>query len=359
MGFVNHKKVIVAPLNWGLGHATRCVPIVHALIENKAEVILASDGNALAFLEKEFPLLKKIRLPDSNIKYYRFLPAWLSIILQFPKFIYQLRCDKIFIEKYLQKNQVDVILSDNRYGFRSKKVKSILITHQLQIISGFFGCIPNFIIQKLVSKFNYCLIPDFEPYEESLAGKLSHPSKITNQIFYIQALSRFTFNNQAPISSLIPVIISGPNPMKLKILNKLIEVLANTKDHFIIISGDATKQESRQIGNIKIVSHLETAQFEKIISESRYIISTGGYSSLMDFYRLNKKIIFIPFPGQTEQLYLSKFHSKSSHFKFIKYSKINQLPTLISSLETTNFKKTDDFEPFSSENLCQLIFRNN
>jgi len=238
-------------------------------------------------------------------------------------------------------------------------VKSILITHQLQIISGFFKCIPNLIIQKLVSKFNYCLIPDFEPYEESLAGKLSHPSKITNQIFYIQALSRFTFNNQAPISSLVPVIISGPNPMKLKILNKLIEILANTKDYFIIISGDATKQESKQFGNIKIVSHLETAQFEKIISESRYIISTGGYSSIMDFYRLNKKIIFIPFPGQTEQLYLFKFHRKSSHFKFIKYSKINQLPTLISSLEPTNFEKTDHFDSFSSENLCHLIFRNN
>ena len=28
------KNILVAPLNWGLGHATRCIPIIKALEEN-------------------------------------------------------------------------------------------------------------------------------------------------------------------------------------------------------------------------------------------------------------------------------------------------------------------------------------
>ena len=50
-----NKKILIAPLNWGLGHATRCIPIINALIEEGLEPILAGDGDSLKLLQKEFP----------------------------------------------------------------------------------------------------------------------------------------------------------------------------------------------------------------------------------------------------------------------------------------------------------------
>lgn len=48
------KRILISPLNWGLGHATRCIPIIKALEANNFEPILASDGDALGLLKKNF-----------------------------------------------------------------------------------------------------------------------------------------------------------------------------------------------------------------------------------------------------------------------------------------------------------------
>ena len=63
------KRILVAVLNWGLGHATRCIPIIKALLKNGYEPVLASDGDALRLLKKEFPHIICIELPSYNIKY--------------------------------------------------------------------------------------------------------------------------------------------------------------------------------------------------------------------------------------------------------------------------------------------------
>ena len=36
------KRILVAPLDWGIGHATRCIPIIQQLITHNYEVIIAS-----------------------------------------------------------------------------------------------------------------------------------------------------------------------------------------------------------------------------------------------------------------------------------------------------------------------------
>ncbi len=52
------KKILVAPLNWGLGHATRCIPIIEALENNGYVPIIASDGVALEMLKKNFRIFR-------------------------------------------------------------------------------------------------------------------------------------------------------------------------------------------------------------------------------------------------------------------------------------------------------------
>ncbi len=63
------KTILIAPLNWGLGHATRCIPIIRALQENNYIPIIASDGIALELLRKEFPNVQTLELPSYQIEY--------------------------------------------------------------------------------------------------------------------------------------------------------------------------------------------------------------------------------------------------------------------------------------------------
>ena len=63
------KRILVAPLNWGLGHATRCIPIIRALLEQGHQPLIASDGVALALLRKEFPSLPFFELSSYKVSY--------------------------------------------------------------------------------------------------------------------------------------------------------------------------------------------------------------------------------------------------------------------------------------------------
>ena len=66
---IHHKKVLIAPLDWGLGHATRCIPLINNLIENKNEVIIAAHGAIEKLLKSQFPQLQFVQLFNYNIQY--------------------------------------------------------------------------------------------------------------------------------------------------------------------------------------------------------------------------------------------------------------------------------------------------
>ena len=55
------KRILVAPLDWGIGHATRCIPIIKELIKHNYEVVLAADKRPMHLLKKELPNLEMIR----------------------------------------------------------------------------------------------------------------------------------------------------------------------------------------------------------------------------------------------------------------------------------------------------------
>ena len=44
--------VMVAPLNWGLGHATRCIPLIHAFLKANCKVIIAGEKTTLALIDE-------------------------------------------------------------------------------------------------------------------------------------------------------------------------------------------------------------------------------------------------------------------------------------------------------------------
>ena len=206
------KKIIVAPLNWGFGHASRCAPIIRLLIKYKYTPVIATDGAALLFLRKEFPEIETIQLPSYNIKYGKNLTRLL--LFQTSKILRAIAAEQKVIEKYIQ-NDDDVIgvISDNRFGVRSVTVPSVYITHQINVLSGMWTWLTSFVHQKIIRRFDECWIPD----EESayLSGKLSRSKRNLRQK-YIGALSRFSKENKKHQYD-VAIILSGLDPNRTQL----------------------------------------------------------------------------------------------------------------------------------------------
>src|SRR5436190_11884880 len=99
-GQVNRSRVLVAPLDWGLGHATRCIPIINRLLQLDYEVIIAGKGPSRHLLEKEFPNLTYIDLNGYDVRYARnkyLMPV--KLLLQFPKIIFSIYSEHLWLKK--------------------------------------------------------------------------------------------------------------------------------------------------------------------------------------------------------------------------------------------------------------------
>ncbi len=300
------KKILIAPLDWGLGHATRCVPIIKHLLEQGNEIILAGEGPIVALLKKEFPTLMTLSLRGYGIGYtknHQFF--FFSMLMQVPKIIRAIVHEHYWLSKQLKKNKIDLVISDNRYGLHSKKVKSILITHQLGIISG-KGDRLDSLIQRLlyrqINKFHSCWIPDNEGVD-NICGTLSTPTIKPLRYRYIGLLSRLeykTLNND----SYILVMLSGPEPQRSILEKILVDQLNEIQQKTVFVRGLPSSNMLVSTKFIEIHNHLNKEQLSKAMSEASVVICRSGYSSIMDLIKLKKKAILIPTPGQTEQLHL-------------------------------------------------------
>ncbi|WP_194766688.1 glycosyltransferase [Tamlana sp. I1] len=299
------KQILVAPLNWGLGHATRCIPIINALITEGFIPIIASDGAALALLQKEFPTLSSIELPAYNVTYAKKGKHFkLKLLKDSPKLLKAIKAEKKAIAKILEEHDIAGIISDNRMGVRNKKVPSVFITHQLYVLSGSTSWLSTKMHQKFIQKFNMCWVPDV-PGEPNLSGKLGHVKTFDIPTKYIGPLSRFN-TEELDIKNNILALISGPEPQRTLLEEKLLDSFKNYKGKVVLVRGLMEEQQSKKVSeNLSVYNFMTSKELEKTINESALIISRSGYTTVMDLAKLNKKAYFIPTPGQFEQEYLA------------------------------------------------------
>ena len=309
------KNILVAPLNWGIGHATRCVPIINQLIENNFNVIIASSGRSLQLLVEEFPKNDFIKTSDYQIKYNNLFPLWISILMQTPKLFFKIKNEKKELEKIINDFNIDAVISDSRFGFYSEKITSIFITHQLEIQSRFFKSFIQKINYFFINKFNECWVLDYE--NNGLAGQLSHPKKIVKHVKYIGPQSRLLKKNLQKKFDII-AIVSGPEPQRSIFEKILIKELKKSEKKSIVVQGKPEIKNKTKIKNLTIVSHLKSNEINEVILQSELVICRSGYSTIMDLHKLNKNAILVPTPGQTEQEYLANYLSKNNIFKYQK-----------------------------------------
>ena len=299
------KKIIVAPLNWGLGHATRCVPIISALIDNNFEPIIASDGSALILLQKEFPQLKSYQLPSYNIEFTKGKRLKFKLFLNIPRFLITAIKEREVTKDIISKENVSGIISDNRFGVRDIKIPSVYITHQLNVLSGNTTSITSRFHQKIISKFDECWVPD-SINKPRLSGDLSRLKMKGLKVKFIGTISRFKRKSTINKYDLL-VVLSGPEPQRSILEKKLLVQLKdyNKKVLFVrgVISNDQVPYRNEKL---EVVNYMLTEKLKQVICESEVVLSRSGYSTIMDLNQLEKKAFFIPTPGQFEQEYLAK-----------------------------------------------------
>ena len=300
------KRILVAPLNWGLGHATRCIPIIQALLKYGFTPIIASDGVALKLLQKEFPELESMELPSYKItyakkgKYFKF-----KLIMDSPKWLAAVKREKSEVRKLVRSGYIDGIISDNRLGVFSKKVPSVFISHQLNVLSGNTSWFSSKMHQTIIKKFDECWVPDLEG-EPNLSGKLGHLKNSKLNIKYLGPISRFKKVNCKPVFDLM-VLLSGPEPQRSFLEKKLLSELEDYNGSVVFVKGVIEEKQIKSVNDHMVIyNFMKSEQLERTINQSKYVLSRSGYTTVLDLAKLEKKGFFIPTPGQYEQEYLAK-----------------------------------------------------
>ncbi|PKD20661.1 glycosyltransferase [Salegentibacter salinarum] len=312
------KRILVAVLNWGLGHATRCIPIIKELQQYDFEVFIASDGAALELLKKEFPDIKCLELPSYNITYTKSprLLKW-KIFAESPRLLKIIQQERKVTRSLVEKYELNGIISDNRPGCRHKHIKCAFITHQFSVLSGNTTYLSSKLHQKYISKFDKCWIPD-APGNKNLSGIMGHLKEMPKNVKYIGPLSRFTKSLQQRKYD-YAVILSGPEPQRTMLEGKLLAAFQNSDKKIVFIRGIMTGENiSSPNKNLEIINYLTSKELEVVIPSSEIIICRSGYTSIMDLAKLEKKVFFIPTPGQFEQEYLAERFMKLGIAPFCK-----------------------------------------
>lgn len=302
------KKVLVAPLDWGLGHATRCIPIIKELQKLNCEVHIGGAGKSLQLLQLEFPELKSHDFPSYSPVYPKSGSMVWKLLLQVPKFLKAIRSEKIVAGKIIEREGIDFVIADNRYGAWSDKIPCVFIAHQLNILlPGGLRWMKPFIRKfnyMLIKKFSACWVPDIPSRE--LSGELSLPFKNLKPE-YIGFLSRFSKPTIREKKYEILVLLSGPEPQRTMFEDILFDQLANSNFKVLIVRGIVGENNDRYSHtNIEVVNAMGAGELQYAIEASGIVISRSGYSTIMDMTVFQSTCIFVPTPGQTEQVYLAK-----------------------------------------------------
>lgn len=305
-------RILVAPLDWGLGHATRCIPVIYELLKQDCEVWLAGEGSQEALLKQEFPGLSFLPLQGYRVNYGRSAAGTIwNILIQSRKIIRAIRAENAWLKRMAEKLQFDAVISDNRYGLYHSTIPCVFITHQLNIKSS-LGKWTERLLQKrnykYINRFNECWVPD-SAGKNDLAGELSHPQKkpaIPGH--YTGSLSRFKKTRTEEKKDHLLIILSGPEPQRRIFENKIIEEIAHYRGTATVVRGlPGTTTIIPSTNTLEFYNHLPAEELNKEMNKAEYVISRSGYSTIMDIAQLQKKSILIPTPGQTEQEYLARY----------------------------------------------------
>lgn len=344
----NNNILLFSALDWGLGHTTRSVPILSYYQRLGYNLLIACepDTGSATILRSHFPQANYLSVKGYNISYAKKRKTFaIKIFLQIPRILRAIRREHKFVKNIVKKYPIKLIISDNRYGFYHKNIKSIFITHQLAIE------VPNSWLKKIVQRINYqhinhftaCWVPDLKDWP-GLAGPLSHPTRLPQvPVHYIGPLSRLSpsktgkdehSHQREPASKKPPYkytflfLLSGPEPQRSLLEQNIITASFKLKESAILVRGlpnasdvklesitGQNKQPDHLSNTLEVETYAAPERLQELIKSAEFVVCRSGYSTVMDLALMHKKAIYIPTPGQTEQEMLAK-QLQNQHWAF-------------------------------------------
>ena len=342
-------KVIYAVCSWGLGHATRSLPVIRKLIKENNELTIISHGRSLELLKKEL---------GENLQYFEIedYPMLLSetsrqfmvkSVVYWPSFVRGLIKGFRKLKKILEKKKFDLIISDARYDMYSRNIPSFFISHQMRIMNPlrfkrFEKGSENFNLF-FFKRFHGVIVPDYK--NNDLSGDLSHNLvKIDeNKLHYVGVLSDFKKKKiKKDIDYLIS--ISGPEPQRTILEEKLLPQVKNLDGNIVITLGKTEKKAIINQHNIKTCSFLPKDKREDLLNRANLVVSRSGYSTIMDLGVVGCKALMTPTPGQIEQVYLANYHNSKGTFYSVNQDKIDLEKDVEIASKTTGITRKCDVD---------------
>ncbi len=281
----------------------------------------------------------------------------LHILLSAPRIFKSIRSEHKLLRKLIRERKIDTVISDNRYGLWSREAYCIFITHQVFIQAPVFAGVLHKLTARYMSRFSECWIPDLNT-KENLSGDLAHKEKLPQNCFFIGPLSRFGFSGQVEGGRYDLVIaLSGPEPQRSVFEKKILSQLPGIPGRILLLQGITEKNGLITEGNLTVVSHLPAEEMKQALSGTAIWIGRSGYSSIMDAAALGKKCIFVPTPGQTEQVYLAQFHERLGHCIVMNQKRFNLEEALGKMKMIRGFEKKKGSDEMLKERLENLLNR--
>jgi uncharacterized protein (TIGR00661 family) len=351
------KRVLVAPLDWGLGHATRCIPIIRELQRQGCAVVVAGSGDSLALLQREFPAITFRSIPGYEPRYPREGSMIVTMARQLPRFLRVIAAEHKAIGNIVGQENIDLLISDNRYGCWARKIPSVFVTHQSNVLMperfGWLRHLVRPMSHYLIGRFDHCWIPDF-PGDHSLAGDLIKFGDATRlpRIRYIGPLSRFRPGKPARARFDVVAIFSGPEPQRTLLENKVASQLERSSLTYRIVRG-LPRLNTTPAGE-NVVNFLSSDELQECIESARLVIARSGFSTVMDMASLGKQAVFIPTPGQTEQEYLAQRLAEKNITFFMNQDEFDLQTALEQSKRYSGFRPLQE-GPFLQEAISSLL----
>jgi uncharacterized protein (TIGR00661 family) len=324
-------NILICPLEWGLGHAGRMIPLARKLQERHNTVFIGAGKEHQSFFRNELPGLNYIDFQGFKPGYSRFLPQYIALLLKTPVLFYHIFEEHKRLKRIIHENKIDIVISDNRFGLWNRSIKTVYVTHQpviplpeklkhLEWIGILFH-------RFFISKYSFCFIPDL-PGDLNLSGRLTHNVKLPENARFIGILSRFTVRSYSQENKAgfphITVILSGPEPQRGILRQKLVEILKYRQPLTVILEGKpGSSAEVIRSENIISYNHLPPNEMQDMIAGSESIVTRSGYTSVMELISLNCNALLIPTPGQTEQEYLAKYLSGKGWFTMVSQDRLD------------------------------------
>lgn len=304
------KRILIAPLDWGLGHTSRCVPIIESLLVNGHQALFAGNEWQRSFIVQTFPGIETIHLDGYNVTYSRHAFSFMfAIMKQMPGLIQIVKKENGWLKSLVRSQKIDGIISDNRYGLYHQGIPSVIMTHQLMALSG-MGRLSDNMLQRFhygyIQKFGKCWVVDVQG-EPNLSGKLGHPERLPDNAAYLGLLSQFSKQERKSDGDYLLVLLSGPEPQRTFLSEKLWAQILQYEGKAVFVEGsNAVKEPTSIPAHITYYKQLTREQLTPILNGASLVICRSGYSTLMDLVMLDKNAVLIPTPGQTEQEYLAR-----------------------------------------------------